>query len=130
MKSDSELVDDFVEGLSSGAIESTLRDNRGKYTDRGIQDIGKCMDTIESYRSAKDPDDKKAKASKALTEILHMRIIGVYVNNPSQERLSLMATENEALRRENDELKEQVNGASETIRKLKTELNTGKEMFR
>jgi ribosomal protein L10 len=122
MKSDSELVDDFIEGLASGAIESDLRKHFDQYTDKGFDTIVECTDAIEAYRLAEEPSDKKAKARIALTQILHNRIIGVYVNNPSQERLALMKTENEALSRENGELKEQISGYLETIKRFKSEL--------
>ena len=121
-KSDSELVDAFIEGLASGAIESTLQKSYGKYTDKGFESIGDCMKAIEGYRFAEDPSKKEEKARTALGHILHNRTIGVYVNNPSQERLNLMQTENDALRRENEELKEQISGYLETVKKLNSEL--------
>ena len=122
MKSDSELVDDFIEGLASGAIESTLRENSERYTKEGYATIASCQAAIEAYRAAKDPLDKAMKANAALTQILQNRIIGVYVNNPLQERLGLLKAENDTLRTENEELKQQIAGYMDTVRKLQAEV--------
>jgi hypothetical protein len=121
-KTDSELVDDFIEGLASGTVVSTLLKTRGSYTDKGFETIGQCTKAIEDYRFAVDPMEKEVKAKEALTQILHNRVMGVYVNDPSQERMNLLKTENDALRRENAELGEQLARTMDTVRRLQAEI--------
>jgi hypothetical protein len=122
MRPVTELVDKFIEDLATGVIQSTYTEIHAKLTTKGKQSVQGLLDGLKEYREETDTVLKLKHANYALYGILYHRTLGIFVNNPRQEQLELLRTQNEVLKGENADLKGQVEGCMATIKKLRAEV--------
>ncbi len=129
-----ELVDEFIEDLATGAIDSKVLqylDARGsQYQPAEVGRVGGLLADIENYRMEKDEARKDAYANDVLRDILIFRLVGLLPTNNAQKHVEMLKDEIQTLHATNEDLTTQLASAMETIKKLKSELSVGGQMFK
>jgi septal ring factor EnvC (AmiA/AmiB activator) len=120
MKSTVEFVDEFIEDLFKGNVETRIekvigyfktispkRDDGGEVLLEVAKDLDKLSKVIAKYRKESDTQKKAALAEKIFDEVVSSRLYGLLENNPNtQKELDFYKDENTRLRGENNQLRE------------------------
>lgn len=115
MKKAVEIVDEIIEELAFGEIESDLltqAPNTGSGAQGWANAMSKIADAMQEYLAKGEEEDKKELAEKILRDILNLRLVGFLKNNPNSVK---------QLRAERDFYKERVSLSEADIEKLRTD---------
>ncbi len=124
MKSNVQLVDQFIEDVVSGVIESRIGELRKSYSDKDWKEmIAGGLVTfnglLTEYRKEVVPERKAELASMAVNLILHFRLVGLDVNKSDAELLQITRDRVKELEEQLGDKARQIERLNEDLTKLR-----------